>query len=218
MRDKVAILLATYNGEKYLEEQLQSILNQSYENWVLFIHDDGSYDGTKEIIYKYSTKYKDKIIFLDDNTSFRSSNLNFEYLMKYLLTTDHKSDYIMFSDQDDIWFPDKIKTTLLKMKKMEDNYGKNTPLLVHSDLVVVNHELNLISKSFWKYYSINPKESGFNSLLFQNVVTGCSMMINRPALKLSLPFPKEILVHDWWIALVVSKFGKINFIEKPLLY
>ena len=139
----VDILMATYNGELYLEEQIKSIIKQSYKNWILYIRDDGSKDNTLKIINRYTYKYPDKIKLIADDRGNLGSNMNFKELMQY-----SKNEYCMFCDQDDVWLEDKIKLSLDKIKKLENKYGKNTPILVHTDLKVVNEKLDEISESF----------------------------------------------------------------------
>jgi hypothetical protein len=122
----------------------------------------------------------------------------------------------MFCDQDDVWLPHKIETTLSKMKEMESSYGKGKPFLVHTDLKVVDEKLNLLSESLWCYQLSDPEKGGvLNRLLMQNIATGCSMMINRPLLDLALPIPAEAVMHDWWLALVAAAFGHIGFVAEP---
>ncbi|BAU63113.1 putative glycosyltransferase [Stanieria sp. NIES-3757] len=206
----IDIVLATYNGEKYIEEQIQSILRQSHTNWNLLIRDDLSQDKTLEIIKQYQVQYPEKIKIIN---SFRrlGTSQNFS---KILASTT--SDYVMFCDQDDVWLPNKIEITLNKIFTMEKKYGKNCPLLVHTDLKVIDQNLSLISNSFWHYQNLNPKQgNNLRRLLVQNVITGCTVMINKPLKNLILPIPSEAIMHDWWIALVASVFGKIDYIDIP---
>jgi len=208
---QVNILLATYNGEKYLEQQLDSIFSQTFKNWLLIIHDDNSTDQTVGIIRKYVKQHPDKINFIDDTISFGSASGNFSFLLQQA-----DSDYIMFCDQDDIWLPQKIELTLTKMREMEHDFPAR-PLLVHTDLTVVDENMNVLGESFWKYANIDPTQDSVNALILQNVVTGCTLMINKSLLSLSKPIPKEVIMHDWWIALVASLFGEIGIVETPTL-
>jgi glycosyltransferase involved in cell wall biosynthesis len=107
----IAIAMATYNGEKYLKEQIDSILEQSYNNWVLYIHDDNSQDNTVSIIKEYQLKYSNKIVFLDDDISFGNPQDNFSYIITKI---PESYEYYMFSDQDDFWLENKIEITLKK--------------------------------------------------------------------------------------------------------
>lgn len=212
---KIQILMATYNGEKYLEEQLDSILNQTHTNWELLIRDDGSKDKTLEIIKKYTSKYTHKIFFINDNLG----NLGLCYNFLRLLDIS-SSEYIMFSDQDDIWLENKIKTTLSKMID-EEAISPNIPLLVHTDLKVINKDKYTLYDSFYDFNNINPNKIQFiNYLLLRSCVTGCTIMMNKKLRDIIIPYPSMgIIVHDYWISLIASIFGKISYInDKTILY
>ena len=208
----IDILMATYNGEKYIEQQIESILKQTYNEWKLYIRDDGSTDSTIEIIEKYAAEYSDKIIIVKDSKKGLGAKLNFAELIKY-----STNEYCMFSDQDDVWLENKIELTLNTMSDMEQKFGKLIPILVHTDLKVVNKELDVINASFWNYQNLDPNRKKLNDLLVQNNVTGCTMMINKKLIDLSQDMPKECIMHDWWIALIASTFGKIGAISIPTI-
>jgi glycosyltransferase involved in cell wall biosynthesis len=199
--NQIDILLATYNGEKYLSEQIESILNQTHEEWILRIRDDGSTDKTVEIISTYTSKYPDKIALIKDSEKNLGATLNFSRLME-------KSDaeYIMFCDQDDIWMNNKIEITLAKMKELETEYSNTVPLMVFSDLTVVDEKLNEVEKSFWNFQKIEPNISkNLYEIMAQNVVTGCTMMFNNKALTLCKPIPTKDILHDHWVAVNVCQ-------------
>lgn len=211
MENFVDILMATYNGEKYIDDQINSIINQTYNNWILYIHDDGSTDKTIKIIKSYTEKYPNKILFLEDNMKNLGATQNFAWLLKH-----SKSDYIFLCDQDDVWLPNKIEHFMNKMLFLETKWGKNTPLLIHSDLIVTDENLKTIYSSFWQYVKLNPKLSNdLYSLLLHNIVTGCAMMINKKAKLKSIPIPEEVIDHDHWIAINVAKYGKIYYFKNP---
>lgn len=210
----VDVLMATYNGEDYIEEQIESILNQSYTKWKLYIRDDGSTDNTLEIIEKFSAKYPKKIFLVKDDKKGLGAKGNFKELMRY-----SSNDYCMFSDQDDIWLKDKIEKSFEKIKSLEELYGIDTPILVHTDLRVVDENKKIINNSFWKYQNLNPNNIQLRKLLVENIVTGCTMIINKPLLNLSKNIPKESVMHDAWIALVASAKGKVYSLdEQTILY
>lgn len=212
----VEVLLATYNCEKYLSEQIDSILSQDYKNFHLLIKDDCSTDRTCEIIRRKIEEYPGKITLIASVKN-RGVVGNFSDLMQHVRAD---ADYIMFSDHDDVWLSHKISQTLKTMKLLESKQGFDLPLLVHTDLQVVSEDLQLKHLSFWKYAKLSPqKGSKFNRLLAQNVVTGCTMMINRPLLMFVSSIPQEALMHDWWLALIAAAFGHIECIsESTLLY
>lgn len=202
--NKIAILLSTFNGEKYLEEQLDSIFNQTYKNIEIFVRDDGSNDKTLNILKKYNLN----ILLSTGNVGIKKS---FESILKYALQNSD-ANYFMFCDQDDIWKSEKIEKSIEEMKKLENLHGYNTPFLIHTDLEVVNDDLKAISDSMWKYEKINPNLNSLNRLLVQNTITGCTMMINRRLAEKSLPILESCIMHDWWIGLVASCFGKISYL------
>jgi len=207
MMNSITILLATFNGAPYLSEQLDSLLAQTYTDWNLLIHDDNSDDETVEIIKKYIEHYPEKIKLIDDKTSYNSASANFASLLKHVT-----SEYVMFCDQDDIWTPSKIALTLEKMHSLEADFP-DLPLLVHTDLKVVDKELNMIADSYWEYQHLHPSFDQLNALLIQNVITGCTVMINRQLRTKALPIPDDVIMHDWWLGLVASAFGKIGYLE-----
>jgi len=206
----VDILLSTYQSEKYIEEQINSIFNQTYTEWKLIIRDDGSSDSTVQIIDKYKSNYPDKVFILNDNRDNIGTVKSFEYLLN-----SANSEYIMFCDHDDIWLPDKIATSILKMREVE-NSNPDFPILIHSDLTVIDGREDTIHSSFWCFSNLNPKLlAEFNYLGVCNGITGCTMLINKKAREVSLPFSKEARMHDAWIALCVSKYGKIGYVDRP---
>jgi glycosyltransferase involved in cell wall biosynthesis len=207
-KPKVEILLATFNGEKYISELLDSILNQTYKNIKIAIHDDGSSDRTLEILRDYSKRYPEIINLIDDGISTGSAVRNFEFLLK-----NSSEDYIMFADQDDVWLPNKIELTLKKMLELEDKYGKDTPLLVYTDVKVVDENLNILSESLWDYTKVDGRNRTFSRCLETTVAPGFTMMINKKSKELSLPFPQNAIMHDRWISLVISALGKIEYID-----
>jgi len=214
MNKNVYILLATYNGEKYLKEQLDSILNQTYTNWILWIHDDNSQDSTVAIVKEYRDRFPQKIIYIDDAISTGGAKENFSFLLNHV---DTEFDYVMFSDQDDVWLPDKIELFVNQIHEAEIKYSK-LPLLVFSDLKVVDSDLTTISDSMVESQKLNPSIADCLHLLkCGNVITGCAMMINKKAYEISIPMPKNALMHDWWIGLVVSKYGKNIYLDKQTI-
>lgn len=212
MTETIDILLATCNGAPFLEELLDSILAQTHGNWRLIIRDDGSTDNTPRIIGKYLANYPDKVSLLRDKGETLGPCGNFARLLQH-----STADYTMFCDQDDVWLPEKIGLTFEKMRKLEFAHGKESPLLVHTDLRVVDSTLQLISDSLWRYQTTNPDATSLNRLLVQNVATGCTVMINRALRELALPIPEEARMHDWWLALVAAVFGHIGHLSQPTI-
>lgn len=200
---RVDILLASYNGEKYLKEQLDSILNQTYGNFKLIISDDCSKDSTREILREYEKK--DDRIELHFQEKNLGSNKNFEYLLSKVT-----AEYYMFSDQDDVWLPNKVEICMNKIQEEDSD-------LVFTDLEVVDQDLNTINKSFNKkmrVYRKAKKYKDFRMEYLYNCVTGCTILAKTSMIKEYLPLPenKDIL-HDYWIALVTSLKGRISYVD-----
>lgn len=212
----VDILMATYNGENYLKEQLDSIFQQSYQDWVLVIRDDCSKDKTVEIIKRYQRLYPGKIVLLQAERPSGSAQNNFFELIRYE-RVHRDADYIMFSDQDDVWLPEKIRYTLKYMKKMEQKYTEKLPMLVHTDLKVVDTVLNERSPSLFILQSMDYKRNQLNHIVVQNIVTGCTMMVNRSLIIYLDKIPKKSVMHDMWMALIAAAFGKIGFVKEPTM-
>lgn len=198
------ILMATYNGEKYIAEQIESILTQTYTNFRLIISDDNSTDSTKDIIEKYSST-DNRIIFNSNKTNIGVIK-NFEKLIN-----NSRSEYFMLCDQDDVWYPNKVEKSL-------EFIMNNDVLLMYSDLHVVNDQLQTISQSYWRMKKISPvKRKPWTTLLVQNVVTGCTIIAKNELKHFALPFPNIIEMHDSWLALVASIHGEINYIDEPMI-
>ncbi len=206
---KIEILLATHNSGKYLHELVDSILSQSVGEFVLSVRDDGSTDGTVDILRSYNDE---RINIRPDREPSGSARGNF---FRLLLGAD--ADYIMFADADDVWLPDKIERTLKKMQLAEDESGRALPILVHGDLVVVNEDLHVRHESLFKYEKLSPERKSLKNLLAQNNVTGCTVMINRALSALVKSEPEHTLMHDWWLALTASAFGRIEVVYEQLM-
>jgi glycosyltransferase involved in cell wall biosynthesis len=210
----IDIVLATYNGEKFLAEQIRSIQNNNgYDKWVsrLLVIDDGSTDATFSIVKELSLHDK-KIVWLTNTSNRHGASNNFAFGLAQTL-----SPYIMLSDQDDVWLPEKIQLSLDKIKQLEKESG-SVPLLVFSDKEIVDEKLQSICSSYFKLRGI-PKDWHIKpeQLCQQNVVSGCTMLFNRALLNKAMPIPEQAYMHDWWLALVANKCGKLELIDKPLI-
>lgn len=207
--------MATYNGESHINDQINSILNQSWPYFSIIVRDDGSTDRTMEIIKDYKKIYNKKIKIIRDGLGNLGSSKCFMELLTY-----SDADYIMFCDQDDIWRPNKIKITIEKMKRLEEIYDKETPILIFTDLSVIDKNSNIVSESFWGYQKLDPIISkNWRALLASNVITGCTIMMNRKAKDVVLPFKLPNMIHDHWVGVNISKYGIVDYIcTQTVLY
>ena len=197
--------MATYNGEKYLVEQLDSIINQTYHNWNLLIRDDNSTDKTLEIIQNYHKKDK-RIKILKDNKGNIGIVRNFEELLK-----SSESEFIMFSDQDDIWVENKLDMYLKMIEKI-----KNKGFMIHSDAILFDkNKSNILKDTFISKKAIN---RGLENVFFNYFVQGATILISKEIKNFILPFPKEVYLHDRYIHLISELFFERIFVNKALIY
>ncbi len=211
-RDAIDIALATYNGLKFLPEQLDSLLSQTEPNTRILIRDDGSTDGTMDLLKAYEKKFPERLCVLSTDSCGEGASGNFSRL---LLSTD--APYVLLCDQDDVWDLDKVSVSLQCIRKLEVEFGEKMPILVHSDLRVVDRNLSINSASFFKFQNLDAQANSLKELLVQNMITGCTVIVNRALLSKALPVPADAIMHDWWLALVASAFGKIGFVDRPTM-
>lgn len=211
MKDKIDILLATYNGEKYLKEQLDSILNQTYKNIRIIISDDGSKDSTLEILEEY--KNKDERIIVYEQKENLGVVKNIEFLLKKV-----EAPYYMLSDQDDYWLPNKVEESLRKLLSEKAD-------LVFGDLEVVDENLNTMYKSFNDYMLLTRKIEkyikDYKVNYLYNCVTGCTVLAKKETIEKIVPLPtnSKRVIHDYWIGLMVVLNGKLAYMsEKYIKY
>lgn len=213
----VDILMSTYNGEEFLREQLESILGQTYTDWHLFVRDDGSSDDTVAILHDYEARYPDRISLCPDDLHNLGAMRSFERLLAM-----SKGDYIFFADQDDVWKPNKVEKMMSAIRKEEASLSENLPIVVHSDLEVVDAELRPIASSFWKYsfLCVDLIDAHLQYLAIVNSVTGCAMMMNKAARKVALPFSPYAYMHDASVAVSVKAAGGrvIPLFETLIMY
>ncbi len=202
------ILLATYNGEKYIKEQLGSLLAQTCEDWRIIARDDGSTDATPQLLREFSAAHPGKLEIVSDGEKNLGSKGNFARLL-----TLSRSEYIMFCDQDDVWLPDKIERTLALMRDTE----QGRPALVHTDLTVTDKDLNTKDGSFISAHGLDPLPASAAGLMLRNSVTGCTVMINRRLADIAGLLPAECLMHDHCLALLALTFGKMGYLDSPTI-
>ena len=212
---KVDILLATYNGARFVQRQIESVLENVQPGWRILIRDDGSADGTVSIVERIAASRPECITVIADGGQRLGASGNFARLLKHA-----DADYVMFCDQDDVWLPSRIEKPLERMRNLEDSLGRDTPILVHTDLAVVDEDLRPLGPSFWRYGRIDPRGGDYlGRLLVRNVVTGCAATINRALVRLASPIPPTAMMHDWWLALVAAGCGRLEYLpEATILY
>ena len=205
------ILMPTYNGARFVREQIDSLLSQTDGRWHLTVSDDGSTDGTPDILDEYASRYPEKVRRIVSGQRFGNARDHFYWLMRQC-----DADYLMTCDQDDVWQPDKVRLTLEALLAAEKECGRETPVLVFTDSAPVDERLNPISPSLMAMQRQNPKLTDYRNLLFQNIVTGGTMGLNR-ALKALATDCGELdrtIMHDWWVALVAARFGKRIYVDQ----
>lgn len=215
----VDILLATYNGAAYLAPQLDSLLAQTHGHFRLLVSDDGSSDDTLAILQRYQSAFGGRMVLLPNDAPNRAPAggvlRNFERLMR-ASAEDGRAAYLSFCDQDDVWLPEKTATLLAAAQALEAAHGSAIPCLVHSDLTVVDRDLQVLSPSFTAYQRIPPADITPRTLLSVNQVTGCATLINRALLQQALPLPAGAVMHDWWLALIAGS-GARHYLPQPLM-
>ena len=209
-----SVVMATYNGERFLLEQLESLMVQEVLPDEIVVADDCSTDGSFEIVREFASAHQEIkwAVYRNDR------NLGWKRNFKGAIARAH-GEYVFLCDQDDVWLPNKIEITLKKMKSMERRFGKEKPALVHTDLVVVDEKLNVISKSFKKMMNADYGKIRINNEIVQNTLTGCTVMYNKALAEYIKNTPKYMVMHDWWLMLIASAFGNIGIVNyQTVLY
>ena len=209
----IDIVLATYNGEKYLAEQLESILDSEYADFKLFVYDDGSTDNTTAIVKDFMERYPDKI-FLAENIENLGYCKNFLEGLKYTAKIA-PADYYVFCDQDDVWLENRLSVCLHRMKELEEQNGSETPILLFTDAVLVDEEMNSMGTTFFKADRLNTDKLDLARLLMENKCIGCTSFMNAALVEKLDGFDKRTRYHDWWMALIASAFGKVSYLDVP---
>ncbi len=209
---QITVLLATYNGSKYVRQMIDSVLAQDFEDFHLVLSDDSSKDETPQILDEYAAMHPGKVTHYRSGQRFGNAQNHFMHLLEKF----HDTPYIMFCDQDDYWHPDNISKTLQKMQETEK---PDLPVLVHTDLRVVDGVLQEMDPSFIHFSKLQGERLQLNQLLVQNVVTGCTVMMNRALAELACSHMPEgpILMHDWWLALIAAAMGAAAYLPEATI-
>ncbi len=214
MGPTLQILLATYNGERFVATQIESLLVQDFTDFEVLVSDDCSTDGTLEVIRRYA-QLDPRIRIVDNDVRHGNARDNF-----FSLVERASAPYVAFCDQDDLWLPDKLSTAMDRMHNLEASHGSDTPLLVFSDLAVADENLSIVAPSVIAYSGADPKRLSFANLLSQNNAAGCTIVVNRTLYHDTLRLPADmnaVGMHDWWLMLTAAAFGHIGYVDQPTL-
>lgn len=215
----VWVLLPTYNGEKFLAEQLHSILGQTGVRVKILCRDDGSTDASAEVLRDFATRYPQKIEVLRDEEGNLGASGSFSRLMLSALNTLRKKDpnaYIALCDQDDIWHANKLSIGVTQIQLLEAR-APGKPALVHSDLRLVTEEGEELAPSMARFQGLQTARSSLAAQVLSNTLTGCTSLMNQPLLKAGLPVHPHAIMHDWWLSMVASALGLRHYIDQPLI-
>ncbi len=210
----IDILLATYNGARFLPELLSSLDSQAGVDFRVLVRDDGSTDGTPAILDQWAARHPDRVRILPTDVPTRSAAGNFGRLMQAC-----DADYVLFADQDDIWRPNKVARTLAALQAAEEEAGgRSRPALVFCDLALVDADGCPLHASFRTFQGMDVAAGlRLERLLLNNLVTGCAMGVNRAALSACGPLPDKVVMHDWWLALTCAGLGTIRAMPDCLI-
>lgn len=210
---RVRLLLSTHNGAPYLRAQIESLRAQTHTDWELWARDDGSSDETSEILRQLASE-DSRIRVLPANPRGSGASAAFGALLQEA----QEAPYLGFCDQDDVWDANKLELTLRALLEAERAFGKTTPLLVHTDLALVDADLKPLASSAKAALHMQAADPHpLPRLLAQNIVTGCTMLFNGALARAALPIPPEALMHDWWLALVAAAQGHIRYLPQATL-
>lgn len=203
----ISVVMATYNGDKYLRQQISSIVDQSLPPDEIIVCDDISADTTTVILKEYQNKQLLKY-------TVNSQRLGLIGNFKKAASLAKKNNYIAFCDQDDEWMPDKLQRGLKLLKSIEQD---GLPCMVYSDLLYIDENDVVINNSFRNEYGQDKYQHNLQTLLFSNFVTGCTILMNAKMAEFFLEMPNDARFHDEWIALTAFTFGKAASIDEPLV-
>lgn len=206
---KVAVLMATYNGEKYIKEQIDSLLCQTFEDYCIYIHDDGSDDNTLKIVREYEKNNTERIVIMQGESTGEAKR-NFLFMLKNVT-----ADIYMFCDQDDVWKTDKIEKAV---KEINKTIGKK-PVLVYTDLEYVDKNLNVIEKSYFSYQEKDITKNSVKDVLIKNLFVGCTLAFNKQLRDVAINYKNidYLQMHDWWIGLLACAMGNVIFINEQTI-
>jgi glycosyltransferase involved in cell wall biosynthesis len=208
---EIDVLMATWNGTRFIEAQLDSLFGQTFENYRLIVRDDDSSDSTLQMVERYRSQHSDRVV-VRKNLNRQGACRTFS-----LLAEESTAPYVAFCDQDDIWRADKLEVALTAAKSVEAVHGVDVPVLVFSDMELIGQDNRLLAPSMWKMKRVNPNRASLGALLVQNLVSGCTMLGNRSLLRYGIPIPEEAYMHDFWLGLVAAAFGVLCPVNETMV-
>lgn len=210
----VDIVMSVFNGEKFLQDQLDSIGKQTFTEWKLIVRNNGSSDSTAHILQSFSQAYSGKVEIIEAAVTEPFIPLSFGDAL-----SRSTAPYVMYADCDDVWMDDKIEITLNAMLDMQAKHGPSVPLLVHTDLVLVDTNLNILSNSMWKSQRLNPERKKLNRVIMHSNACGNTFLFNAELRELVLPIPIGCIMHDYWTTTIAAAFGQITAVNRgTILY
>jgi glycosyltransferase involved in cell wall biosynthesis len=209
------ILLASYNSARYGPALLESLLGQTDQSFRLLVRDDGSTDGSMDMLRAYQPRFEGRMEVIEDTTPTGSALGNFS-----ILIDNADADYVLFADIDDVWLPTKVADTLSLLRNAELNAPPGTPIYAFTDVIPVDAALVPKGDSYWVMKKIDPAVgTRLNQSLVCPVMLGCASGVNRALINLGRPVPGIVTGHDWWLQLVAAAFGHVVYSpERTLLY
>ena len=214
-RPPIYVLLATFNGERFLQAQLESILAQDDRNWILLARDDGSSDRSRAILDEYAAR-DSRIVVVDDELGNLGPGRNFAHLGG--MAKARGARYFAFCDQDDFWHRQKLSLLRTMAMDAEEQAGATVPVLAFSDLRIIDAHGSVRAASYGRYAGTCFDPFGeYFWLIAQNAIPGCAMLGNRALLDFALPIPRAAIHHDWWVALCAAATGRLVRADRPLI-
>jgi len=211
MRETIAICLATFNGARFLREQLESIWAQTFSDWHLYVRDDGSTDETTKILEAFRDRNPDRTTILPSDGQLGVTG-NFE---RIALAT--RAPYVAFSDQDDVWYPEKLEVTFDRMQRLEAELAPETPALVHADRRLIDADGREITASYWKSRGVDAEKFDFGTSIAFPLTGGATILTNKNLINLAFPTPRGTLAHDQWLEIAAHAFGTVAVQEGVVL-
>lgn len=215
LSQEVVVLLATFNGAEFLGAQLDSISSQTHPDWRVVAADDGSTDASVQILETFRRDHPGRLEILD-GPAVGSAKDNFFRLLR----NAPSAPYYAFCDQDDFWHEQKLEILVADCRRLEGSGSPETPCLVYSDLTVVDASLRVVADSFWQQIAADPRKSTLGSMLMENHIPGCAMLFNASLRRVFDQYEgplDDIVMHDWWVALLARAFGRVEYVPTPLV-